>query len=243
MFAETASDGQDIFARSYARAQSFAEFLNHCTATVSSPQREVTVTMGAGGFPQSIELSEAAYALEGRILARFVLEALQRAHMQLRSQLTDRFGDQSELLSAVGGLGWSTEDDSWQESVVDDFEMSEDDADEYRIPELQQIARLARERIAVGNELQRFFTQSCVEAESADGDVRVRVQGGKVVHIDVKDGATPEGRVFLEVIHAALARFAEECTQQTAQRVEGYAQRAAHIAARDMNGRNGSYYA
>ncbi|GIG60434.1 hypothetical protein Lfu02_48060 [Longispora fulva] len=75
-----------------------ARFTASCAVGVTSVNREVTVTVGAGGVPREITFGESAARLDGVSLARLVLETLRAAAARVDERLADRLGDHAGLL-------------------------------------------------------------------------------------------------------------------------------------------------
>ncbi|KAA9150955.1 YbaB/EbfC family nucleoid-associated protein, partial [Amycolatopsis acidicola] len=75
-----------------AKAERIQESVRAATATVSSPDGSVTVTVGAGGVVTGLEFGKRAYDRRPAALSALVLQLLGKAQQQIGAQVAEAFG-------------------------------------------------------------------------------------------------------------------------------------------------------
>lgn len=181
-------------------AEELARFVTTCSVSVASANREVTVTVGAGGALQLLEFGDGALSLDGRSLARLILDTVNTARARVEHRLTQRLGARADLLS--GKL------------PVVEAELVPNDSGP-KIPQLEQLRALIATNSAALARLEGELThaRTVVEAEG----VKVLMRGTTLEALSIEDGTVSSDlpNLLLSVIRSASARAAQRLADQT----------------------------
>ena len=209
-------------ARAVADAQRLSELLTEARATVSSPDRSVTVTVVPGNAVTEVDLGQQARQHSGAELGTLILETINAANAQLREELAEAaaelgptaadavalIGGELPDPGAMGGLGPALPDFSGLGLDDDDGDPEEPDPelrdfmrrygveDEIMaaVAEVKEFRAKVERQFAAYAEVREQLAGQSATATSPDGGIEVTVKNGAgVTRIEIDDKVLRHG--------------------------------------------------